>query len=94
MHKEKYNFIGDMTNLFNKIKEYRGHLNIYFDKPEDKDDPKPEFNKKKRYPGKDKKTGKPFPGVNGCAMIPLYIFKDEEEDVEEIVDIEDEKDIV
>tara|TARA_R100001460_G_scaffold9698_2_gene23114 strand:- start:2031 stop:3680 length:1650 start_codon:yes stop_codon:yes gene_type:complete len=65
-----------------------------FDKPEYKDDPKPEFNKKKRYPGKDKKTDKPFPGVNGCAMIPLYIFKDEEEDVEEIVSIEDEKDIV
>ena len=39
-----------------------------FDK--EKDDlkvPKPEFGKKKRFPGKDKKTNKPYPGVDGCA---------------------------
>jgi hypothetical protein len=55
--------------------------------------PKPEFGKKKRFPGTNKKTNKPYPGVNGCAAIPLYLFKEEEE-VEEIVEIENEDDIV
>ena len=55
--------------------------------------PKPEFGKKKRFPGTNKKTNKPYPGVNGCAAIPLYLFKEEEE-VEEILEIENEDDIV
>jgi len=55
--------------------------------------PKPEFGKKKRFPGTNKKTNKPYPGVNGCAAIPLYLFKEEEE-VEEIIEIENEDDIV
>jgi len=55
--------------------------------------PKPEFGKKKRFPGTNKRTNKPYPGVNGCAAIPLYLFKEEEE-VEEIVEIENEDDIV
>jgi hypothetical protein len=55
--------------------------------------PKPEFGKKKRFPGTNKKTGKPYPGVNGCAAIPLYLFKEEEE-VEEIIEVENEDDIV
>ncbi len=45
---------------------------------------KPEFGKKKRFPGKDKKTGKSYPGVNGCAMIPLYLFEKDEDDLEVI----------
>ena len=65
-----------------------------FEKEEYEGQPKPEFDQRKRYPGKDKKTGKAYPGVRGCAVIPLYLFEKEEEDVEEIVDIEDEKDIV
>ena len=56
--------------------------------------PKPEFNKKKRFPGKDKKTDKPYPGVGGCAMIPLSIIEKEDEDVEDILHIEDQEDIV
>ena len=56
--------------------------------------PKPQFGKKKRFPGKDKKTDKPYPGVNGCAVIPLYLFKEEEMEVEEIIEIENEEDIV
>jgi hypothetical protein len=55
--------------------------------------PKPGFGKKKRFPGTNKKTNKPYPGVNGCAAIPLYLFKEEEE-VEEIIEIENEDDIV
>jgi hypothetical protein len=55
--------------------------------------PKPEFGKKKRFPGKDKKTGKPYPGVNGCAAIPLYLFEEDPE-VEEIIEIEKEEEIV
>ena len=46
--------------------------------------PKPQFGKKKRFPGKDKKTDKPFPGVNGCAVIPLYLFKKDEDDADVI----------
>ena len=57
--------------------------------------PKPEFGKKKRFPGRNKKTDKPNPGVNGCAFIPLYLFKEEEDmEVEEIIEIENEDDIV
>ena len=56
--------------------------------------PKPEFGKKKRFPGRNKKTDKPNPGVNGCAFIPLYLFKEEEMEVEEIIEIENEDDIV
>ena len=55
--------------------------------------PKPEFGKKKRFPGKDKKTNKPYPGVNGCAAIPLYLFE-EDQDVEEIIDIQEKEEIV
>jgi hypothetical protein len=40
--------------------------------------PKPEFGKKKRFPGINKKTNKPYPGVNHCAKIPLYLFKEDE----------------
>ena len=64
-----------------------------FESKENKDLPKPEFGKKKRFPGKNKKTGKPFPGVNGCAMIPLYLFEEEEE-VEEIIEQKEEEEIV
>ena len=56
--------------------------------------PKPEFGKKKRFPGRNKKTDKPNPGVNGCAFIPLYLFKEEDMEVEEIIEIENEDDIV
>jgi hypothetical protein len=65
-----------------------------FDKEEFKGKPKPQFNKKKRFPGKDKKTNKPFPGVGGCAMVPLYIIEKEDDDVEDILHIEDQEDIV
>ena len=44
--------------------------------------PKPQFGKKKRFPGKDKKTDKSYPGVNGCAVIPLYLFKKDEDDAD------------
>ena len=64
-----------------------------FESEKNKDLPKPEFGKKKRFPGKNKKTGKPFPGVNGCAMIPLYLFEEEEE-VEEIIEQKEEEEIV
>jgi hypothetical protein len=40
-----------------------------------------------------KKTNRPYPGVDKCAEIPLYLFEEEEE-VEEIVEIENEDDIV
>ena len=53
--------------------------------------PKPEFGKKKRFPGKHKKTGKPYPGVNGCVAIPLYLFDKEEEDIEETADFTEEE---
>ena len=57
--------------------------------------PKPEFGRKKRFPGINKKTNKPYPGVNHCAKIPLYLFKDDEEvEVEEIIEQENEEDIV
>jgi len=52
--------------------------------------PKPQFGKKKRFPGKDKKTDKPYPGVNGCAVIPLYLFKKDEDDAD-IVELADFK---
>ena len=55
--------------------------------------PKPEFGKKKRFPGINKKTNKPYPGVNHCAKIPLYLFKEDEE-VEEVIKQESEDDIV
>ena len=55
--------------------------------------PKPEFGKKKRFPGINKKTNEPYPGVGRCAKIPLYFFEEEEE-VEEIMEIENEEDIV
>jgi len=58
-----------------------------------KDDslPQPEFGKKKRFPGKHKKTGKPYPGVNGCVAVPLYLFDKEEEDIEETADFTEEE---
>ena len=58
-----------------------------------KDDslPQPEFGKKKRFPGKHKKTGKPYPGVNGCVSIPIYLFDKEEEDIEETADFTEEE---
>jgi hypothetical protein len=58
-----------------------------------KDDslPQPEFGKKKRFPGKHKKTGKPYPGVNGCVSIPIYLFDKEEEDIEETADFIEEE---
>jgi hypothetical protein len=60
----------------------------------EKDDlPKPRFGVKKRFPGINKKTNRPYPGVDKCAEIPLYLFEEEEE-VEEIVEIENEDDIV
>jgi hypothetical protein len=67
-----------ITKMFEKQKE---HL------------PKPEFGKKKRFPGINKKTQEPYPGVNGCAKIPLYFFE-EEVLVEEIMKVESTKDIV
>ena len=60
---------------------------------EDEELPKPEFGKKKRFPGINKKTNEPYPGVNGCAKIPLYLFEEEVE-VEEIMEVESTKDIV
>ena len=64
-----------------------------YEKEKEKGLPGPEFGKKKRYPGKDKE-GKPFPGVNGCAMIPLHIFEDEEDEVEEIAKFKIPEEIV
>jgi len=61
---------------------------------DDEDKLKPEFGKKKRFPGKNKKTGKPNPGVNGCAAIPLHIFDKEDDEIEEIVHFEKEEEIV
>jgi hypothetical protein len=63
---------------------------------EDESLPRPQFDRKKRFPGKDKKTGKSYPGVNGCAVIPLYLFeKDEDdEDVVEITEFKKEEEIV
>ena len=58
--------------------------------------PKPQFGKKKRFPGKDKKTDKPYPGVNGCAVIPLYLFKRDEDDADviELADFKKPEEIV
>jgi len=56
--------------------------------------PKPDFGIKKRFPGKDKKTGKPYSGITGCAKIPLYLFEEKEEDVIEIQDYEKPEEIV
>ena len=53
--------------------------------------PKPDFGIKKRFPGKDKKTGKPYSGITGCAKIPLYLFDDKEEDVIEVENFEREE---
>jgi len=53
--------------------------------------PQPEFGKKKRFPGKNKKTNKAYPGVNGCVAIPLYLFDKEEEEVEELINVEEEE---
>ena len=56
--------------------------------------PKPDFGIKKRFPGKDKKTGKPYSGITGCAKIPLYLFEEKEEDVIEIQDYKKPEEIV
>ena len=63
---------------------------------EDESLPRPMFDRKKSFPGKDKKTGKSYPGVNGCAVIPLYLFKKDEddEDVVEITEFKKEEEIV
>ena len=63
---------------------------------EDADLPKPQFDKKKRFPGKDKKTGKSYPGVSGCAVIPLYLFEkdQDDEDVIEIAKFKQEEEII
>ena len=53
--------------------------------------PKPDFDVRKRFPGKDKKTNKPYTGIPGCAKIPLYLFDDKEEDVIEIENFEREE---
>ena len=70
-----------ITKMFEKEKE---HL------------PKPQFGKKKRFPGRDKKTDKPYPGVNGCAMIPLYLFELEKDDADviQIADYKKKEEIV
>jgi hypothetical protein len=94
-------FVYDEFYIFLKEREWKkdssrtSHMiEKLFDKEEFEGRPKPEFNKKKRFPGKDKKTDKPYPGVGGCAMIPLYIIEKEDEDVEDILHIEDQEDIV
>src|SRR6056300_2019232 len=58
--------------------------------------PKPDFDVRKRFPGKDKKTNKPYPGVNGCAMIPLYLFELEKDDADviQIADYKKKEEIV
>jgi len=53
--------------------------------------PKPDFDVRKRFPGKDKKTNKPYTGIPGCAKIPLYLFDDKEEDVIEVENFEREE---
>ena len=75
-------FVYDEFYIFLKEREWKkdssrtSHMiEKLFDKEEFEGRPKPEFNKKKRFPGKDKKTDKPYPGVGGCAMIPLYIIE-------------------
>ena len=53
--------------------------------------PKPDFDVRKRFPGKDKKTNKPYTGIPGCAKIPLYLFEDIDEDVIEIENFKKEE---
>ena len=66
---------------------------MFESKDKDDDLPKPDFGIKKRFPGTNKKTNKPYPGVNHCAKIPLYLFEEEEE-VEEIIEQQEDEEIV
>ena len=86
-----YNFLKE-----NEWKKDASRTSYMIEKMFEKEDeslPKPEFGKKKRFPGINKKTNKPYPGINRCAQIPLYLFEEEEE-VEEIMEVENEEDIV
>jgi hypothetical protein len=85
---EFYNDLKD--NEWKKDASRTSHMIIKMFEKEEEHLPKPQFGKKKRFPGKDKRTDKPYPGVNGCAMIPLYLFEKDEDD-EDIVEISDFK---
>jgi hypothetical protein len=52
--------------------------------------------KRKDFQVEDKKTDKPYPGVNGCAMIPLYFFELEKDDADviQIADYKKKEEIV
>jgi hypothetical protein len=86
-----YNFLKE--NEWKKDSSRTSYMITKMFEKEDEALPKPEFGKKKRFPGINKKTNEPYPGVSRCAKIPLYFFEEEEE-VEEIMEIENEEDIV
>jgi hypothetical protein len=89
---EFYNDLKD--NEWKKDSSRTSYMITKMFEKEKEDLPKPEFGIKKRYPGKDKKTGKAYSGIPGCAKIPLYLFQDVEEDVIEIADFKKPEEIV
>ena len=91
IYDEFYNFLKE--NEWKKDASRTSYMITKMFEKEDEELPKPEFGKKKRFPGINKKTNEPYPGVNGCAKIPLYLFEEEVE-VEEIMEVESTKDIV
>ena len=92
VYDEFYNDLKD--NDWKKDSSRTSYMIIKMFEKEDENLPKPEFDLKKRFPGTNKKTNKPYSGVNGCAKIPLYFFEDMEEDVIEIAEYENKEDIV
>jgi len=92
VYDEFYNDLKD--NDWKKDSSRTSYMIIKMFEKEDENLPKPEFDLKKRFPGTNKKTNKPYSGINGCAKIPLYFFEDMEEDVIEIAEYENKEDIV
>ena len=92
VYDEFYNDLKD--NDWKKDSSRTSYMIIKMFEKEDENLPKPEFDLKKRFPGTNKKTNKPYSGVNGCAKIPLYFFEDMEEDVIEIAEYENKENIV
>jgi len=92
VYDEFYNDLKD--NDWKKDSSRTSYMIIKMFEKEDENLPKPEFDLKKRFPGTNKKTNKPYSGVNGCAKIPLYFFEDMEEDVIEIAEFENKENIV
>jgi hypothetical protein len=92
VYDEFYNDLKD--NDWKKDSSRTSYMITKMFEKEDENLPKPEFDVKKRFPGVNKKTNKPYSGINGCAKIPLYLFNDKEEDVIEIAEYENKEDIV